>query len=40
VVVRVIFGNGGQPLVEGLSGKTGAGRAIYRPPSRPRSAWV
>ncbi len=28
------------PRLEGLSGKTGASRAIYRPPSRSRSAWV
>ena len=40
VAVQVLLGNGGQPLVEGLSGKTGASRAIYRPSSRLRSAWV
>jgi hypothetical protein len=28
VVVRAIFGNGGQPLVAGLSGKTGANLVI------------
>jgi len=33
-------GNGEQPLVEGLSGEDRGWRAIYRPPSRPRSAWV
>ena len=28
------------PSSRGCQGKTGASRAIYRPPSRSRSAWV